>query len=74
VFTRFSKVICIYLLLWKILNIDSHLRIGPVDAGGGTAFAEQDVAKIVTPTKGSVAFWYDLDKKGKCSIFPLPKI
>jgi hypothetical protein len=23
-----------------------------------------DVAKVVMPTKGSVAFWFDLDAKG----------
>ena len=39
--------------------------IGDVAAGGGTAFSEVGVAKVVQPTKGSVAFWYDLDAKGK---------
>jgi hypothetical protein len=32
--------------------------LGDVDAGGGTVFTDTKVVKVVMPTKGSVAFWY----------------
>ncbi len=33
--------------------------LGDVDAGGGTVFTDTKVVKVVMPTKGSVAFWYE---------------
>jgi len=35
-----------------------------VEGGGGTAFLHQNVERILMPTRGSAAFWYDLDSKG----------
>ena len=34
------------------------------DAGGGTAFLAPYKEFLVTPRKGAVAFWHDLDRKG----------
>ena len=38
--------------------------LGDVEGGGATAFLHQDVETAVMPTRGSAAFWYDLDTKG----------
>ena len=35
-----------------------------VDAGGATGFASPGNEVLVWPRRGSVAFWYDLDRKG----------
>ena len=35
-----------------------------VEAGGGTAFDYPDYEQLVQPTKGSAAFWFDLNAKG----------
>ncbi len=38
--------------------------LGDVPAGGATGFCEPLFETTVWPVKGSIAFWYDLDKKG----------
>ena len=38
--------------------------LGEVEGGGGTAFLHHKVERALMPTRGSVAFWYDLDRKG----------
>ena len=38
--------------------------LGDVEAGGGTAFVHRNVERTVMPTRGSAAFWYNLDMKG----------
>ena len=38
--------------------------LGEVDAGGATAFFHTKVERTLMPTRGSAAFWYDLDRKG----------
>ena len=38
--------------------------LNDVPAGGGTAYDLIDYEQLVTPTRGSAAFWIDLDRKG----------
>jgi prolyl 4-hydroxylase len=38
--------------------------LGDVEGGGATAFLHNHVERALMPTRGSVAFWYDLDAKG----------
>ena len=38
--------------------------LNQVEGGGGTAFANPGNEMLVKPTKGSVAFWHGLDRKG----------
>ena len=38
--------------------------LGDVEAGGSTAFLHHKVEQAVMPTRGSAAFWYNLDMKG----------
>jgi prolyl 4-hydroxylase len=38
--------------------------LGDVDAGGATAFFHNQAERTLMPTRGSAAFWYDLDRKG----------
>ena len=38
--------------------------LNDVPAGGGTAYDTVDFEQLVTPTRGSAAFWIDLDRKG----------
>jgi prolyl 4-hydroxylase len=38
--------------------------LGDVEGGGGTAFLHPKVEKVAMPTRGSAAFWYNLDRKG----------
>jgi hypothetical protein len=38
--------------------------LGDVEGGGATAFFNHKVEKAVLPTRGSAAFWYNLDQKG----------
>ena len=35
-----------------------------MEGGGATAFLHRNVEKAVMPSRGSVAFWYNLDRKG----------
>ena len=38
--------------------------LGDVEGGGATAFLHHKVERALMPTRGSAAFWYDLDRKG----------
>jgi hypothetical protein len=38
--------------------------LGDVEGGGATAFFSRFVEKAVMPSRGSAAFWYNLDQKG----------
>ena len=38
--------------------------LGEVEGGGATAFLHHKVERALMPTRGSAAFWYDLDRKG----------
>jgi len=38
--------------------------LGDVEGGGATGFMHRTVEKAIMPSRGSAAFWYDLDRKG----------